>query len=80
MAVVTLDNEDVCTVFNRGTSSPGEWILDSSSSYHICSERGHFNEFQETKNETVSLADGSTCEIKGVGIVKIKCSMEQFAV
>lgn len=72
LVVVTLDCEDVCTVFNQGTNSPGEWILDSGSSYHVCSERGHFDRFQDTKNEIVSLADGSTCEIKGIGIVKIK--------
>ena len=45
LAVVTLDCEDVCTVFTRGTSSPDEWVLDSGSAYHICSKQEYFDEF-----------------------------------
>lgn len=52
--------------------SHDEWILDSSYHVYIYSIKEYFNVFQKKKTSFVYLGDGSTCDIMGVGTVKIK--------
>lgn len=49
------------------------WVLDSGSSIHVCSRKDYFDEFEQSRG-FVSLGDGSTCGVKGVGKIKLKLS------
>lgn len=54
------------------TVSNDECIFDSIYPVHICSRKECFDTFQEKKTDFVSLGNRFTCDITGVGIVKIK--------
>ena len=69
------DDGDVLTVSEgKHTISRDDWILDSGCTNHVCSKREYFNEFQKGNLGKVSLGDGSSCKIMGVGTVRIKMS------
>lgn len=65
------DDGDALTVSKIGTNSQGEWILDSGSSYHICSNMDYFDSFRKSKG-SVFLPNGYRCAVFGIGTVKIK--------
>jgi hypothetical protein len=48
------------------------WVLDSGSTFHICPRRDWFDSFQEVSDETMTLADGSTLSVVGVGAVRFR--------
>lgn len=47
------------------------WLLDSGASKHMSFQRDWFDDFVEI-NESVSLGDNSTCEVKGKGTIYIQ--------
>lgn len=48
------------------------WILDSSCSFHVCSNRKGFDTYEEMKGSKISLGNKTSCDVLGVGTVKIK--------
>ncbi|XP_057982307.1 uncharacterized protein LOC131167519 [Malania oleifera] len=58
-------------------SSPNNdgWVLDSGSSVHVCFKKDFFYSFKEV-HDTVSLNDGSSCDVKGIGSMKLKTPVE----
>ena len=64
---------DILTISKgNNTSSRDGWILDSGCVSHVCSRLDYFDTLQRKKAGFMSLGDGSTCQVKGVGVVKIK--------
>ncbi|XP_057969369.1 uncharacterized protein LOC131158517 [Malania oleifera] len=53
-------------------SSPNDdgWVLDSESSVHVFFKKEFFHYFKEVRG-TVSLIDGSSCDVKGIGSAKM---------
>jgi len=48
-----------------------DWIFDSSSTVHACSQKELFNSLVVKKEGTVKMVDDSACKVIGDGIVKI---------
>jgi hypothetical protein len=48
------------------------WVLDSSVSFHICSDRSYFINYKEVDGESVYLGDSRPCKIIGLGDVKFE--------
>jgi len=53
-------------------SDASEWVLESSSSYHICPRRELFASFEELDGGLMSMGDGNTCQLVGKGTVRIR--------
>lgn len=50
----------------------GDWVLDSGCSFHMSPVREWFSEFTHTDGGTVMLGNDHTCQIRGIGSIKIK--------
>lgn len=79
----SISNDELLTVTNEecnwqvvgnssGKGSTSVWILDSRCSYHMCSNMSVFDTYEEMKGSKILLADETSCEVLGMGIVKIK--------
>lgn len=69
----TSDMGDVLTVSKDiHISTQDKWILDSGCSMHVCFRKGYFDKIQMKKAGMLTLGDGSTCNVEGIGTVKIK--------
>ena len=67
-----LEETEVLTASNEDNTSQGkDWIFDSDSMVHICSQKELFNSLVAKEERIVKLADCSTCEVIGIGIVKV---------
>ena len=51
--------------------SPACWLVDSGATHHMCYELSLFSEITEC-SKTVSVADSSRTECKGIGTVKVR--------
>lgn len=54
----------------------GQWIVDSGASTHMCTERKSFESLVQPREDTpkmVTVADGKSAEVKGVGSCRIRC-------
>ncbi|KAF7147414.1 hypothetical protein RHSIM_Rhsim03G0207400 [Rhododendron simsii] len=72
-SLVVADDGDLLTISEGiNTSSRDEWILDSGCTMHVCSKKEFFDTFQEKDGGSLFLGDGTPCEIRGFGNVKIK--------
>jgi hypothetical protein len=47
-------------------------VLDSGSTFRVCPRRDWFDSFREMSGGTVTLADGSTLSVAGVGTVRFR--------
>lgn len=48
------------------------WTLDSGASRHMSFHRQWFHDFQESNGDSVTIGDGTVCEVKGHGTIFIK--------
>jgi len=55
-------------------SEESEWILDMSTTYHVCLKYEWFASFEKLDGGLVSFGDEHTCNIEGICIVRIKLS------
>ncbi|KAL8159777.1 hypothetical protein V2J09_001314 [Rumex salicifolius] len=51
-----------------------EWIIDSGSTRHICSQKSLFNILNETTHDNVYLGDSRALQVAGIGDVALKLS------
>ena len=61
--------------YSRRVFSP---VLDSGSTSHHNNRRDRFVSLKPVANSAVSLADGSTCKIRGVGNVRLQTGRKQL--
>jgi hypothetical protein len=47
-------------------------VLDSENKFHVCPQRDLFDSFREVFSGTVTLADGSTLSVIGIGMVRFQ--------
>jgi hypothetical protein len=47
-------------------------VLEFGSTFYVCPQRDWFDSFQEVYGGTMTLADGSTLSVVGVGAVRFK--------
>jgi hypothetical protein len=67
------DSGDCLVVLAGCVSGNEDWILDSASSFHICTNRHWFSSFKPVqKGDVVCMGDDNPCDIVGVGSVQIK--------
>ena len=66
------DPGDILIIFREDTYSQDDWVLYPGATNHICSRRKFFETFQESKEDTFSLPDGSKCDVMELGTVKVK--------
>ena len=52
--------------------SDRNWILDSGCSFYMTPHRDWFEMFQSVNNGQVLLGNNKSCEIQGIGTVRIK--------
>ena len=48
------------------------WILDSASSYHICSKREWFDTYEKSDGDSMVLVNDDEVKVAGIGTVKLK--------
>ena len=65
------DLKIVLSVSSSVNSSKG-WILDSGCSYHMCQNRQWFSSLEEFNGEFVRMGNDSTCQIKGLGTIRLQ--------
>jgi hypothetical protein len=66
------DSGDCLVVLFGCVSGNEEWILDSTCSFHICTNRDWFSSFKLVQKGDVRMRDDNPCDIVGVGSVHIK--------
>ena len=69
----SVDTEILMASYVEDNTSQGkDWIFDSSSTVHACSQKELFNDSLVAKEEEiVKMVDGSACEVIGTGTVKV---------
>jgi len=66
------DTEILMASYEENTSQGKDWIFDSRSTVHICSQKELFNNFLVPKEKgIVKIVDGSACEVICTGTVKV---------
>ncbi|CAL9006211.1 unnamed protein product [Prunus brigantina] len=73
--LLTVTNEECNREVMANFSSEGStsiWILDSSCLFHVYSNRKEFDTYEERKGSMISLGDKMSCDVLGMGTVKIK--------
>ena len=70
-ADITLDNVDEESNFGL-TSSSNEWVMDSACTFHMCPKKEWFYNLVESKVGSVRMGNNQTCEISGIGQIKLK--------
>ena len=64
------DSGDVLVVFASCVASRDEWILDSTCSFHICSNRDWFSSYDSVQSgDVVHMGDNNPREIMGISSV-----------
>jgi len=53
-----------------------DWILDSGTTSHICTERDTFSEYTQLSNVTIQGVGKGQAEVKGRGTVVVNFSVE----
>jgi hypothetical protein len=51
------------------------WLLDSTCSFHVMSNRGWFDTYRSVNSGIVTMGNGSHYKITGIGSIRIKCLM-----
>ena len=54
------------------TSSSNEWVMDSACTFHMCPKKEWFYKLVESKVGSVRMGNNQTCEISGIGQIKLK--------
>ena len=49
-----------------------EWILDSGCTFHMSPNKNWFIGLKETKENNLLMANNDSCEIHGIGSIKLK--------
>jgi hypothetical protein len=57
---------------NGSGGASSSWVLDFGSTFHVCPRRDWFDSFREVSDGTVTLADGLTLSVVGVGAVRFR--------
>ena len=70
-ADITHDNVDEDSNFAL-TSSSNEWVMDSACTFHMCPKKEWFYKLVESKVGSVRMGNNQTCEISGIGQIKLK--------
>ena len=70
-ANITHDSVDEDSNFAL-TSSSNEWVIDSACTFHMCPKKEWFYKLVESKVGSVRMGNNQTCEISGIGQIKIK--------
>ncbi|CAD6232026.1 unnamed protein product [Miscanthus lutarioriparius] len=66
-------NGDVLVVFVGCVAGRDKWILDSTCSFHICSNRDWFSSYKSMQSgDVMRMEDNNPREIVGIGSVQIK--------
>lgn len=58
------------------SNSVDGWIIDSGASSHMCTNKGYFQSLDTLRDDTpksVTVADGKSADVKGIGICKLRC-------
>ncbi|XP_057956228.1 uncharacterized protein LOC131149605 [Malania oleifera] len=55
----------------HGSPNDNGWVLDSRSSIHVCFKKEFFHSFKKVCG-TISLSNESSCDVRGIGSVKLK--------
>jgi len=53
------------------TSQGKDWIFDSGSTVHVCSQKEMFNSLVTKEEGIAKMMDGSACEVIGTGTAKV---------
>ncbi|BFG24023.1 hypothetical protein CerSpe_102970 [Prunus speciosa] len=72
LLTVMEDSNGEVMASSSGKSSTSSWILDSECSYHVCANKLMFDTYEDKKACKIMLGDKTTCEVLGIGTVKIK--------
>jgi hypothetical protein len=57
---------------NDSGGADSSWVLDFGSIFHVYPQRDGFDSFREVSDGTVTLADGSTLSVVGVGAIRFR--------
>jgi len=68
-------SNNVAFEVNAGTLSSAGWYIDSGATSHMTNDRNFFTEFHETKNATVTVANGQQMIAEGVGDGFLHCQV-----
>ena len=52
--------------------SNGEWIMDSSCSFHMIPNKPWFEKFTKLQGGSVLLGNNKPCKIQGIGSIRLK--------
>jgi len=73
------DSEDnLVLVANTHTRHSDVWVLDSGATYHICPKREWFTTYRCVDGGSVSMANGSVCNIVGIGSISFRTHKGQL--
>ena len=72
VAIGVEDTEILMASYEDNTSQGKDWIFDSGSTVHVCSQKELFdNSLVEKEEGIIKMIDGSACEVIGTGTVKV---------
>jgi len=70
------DTEILTTSYEDNTSQGKDWIFDSGSTVHVCSQKELFNNSLNAKEEgNIKMVDGSACEVRALGQLRLQEEM-----
>ena len=64
------DNAEVLVVLEE--DSQKDWILDSRCTFHMCPNKGWFENYKQIDGGTVLLGNNKSCKVIGIGSLRIK--------
>ena len=70
MAQEGYDSAEVLAVSEK--DSQKEWILDSGCSFHMCPNKGWFENYKQIDGGTVLLGNNKSCQVIGIGSLRIR--------
>ena len=71
-------SDDALVVIAGCAMTNDEWVLDTTSTFHMCPHRDWFNTFDSTTSDGSVLGfDNSPCKIEGIGSVRSRCLTAQ---
>lgn len=70
-------NEDkdtqICFSARSSSSSKGTWYIDSGATSHMSNNKSFFDTFNVRKNEVITLANGDSADVQGIGNGRLIC-------
>jgi hypothetical protein len=66
------DERDFAFMVSSPENHYGEWVLDSTCSYHMCPNKHLFSRLEEFDGGAVLMGNDDVCEIKGIRTIHLK--------